>query len=295
MKSQPLGEILIEAGLVSLDQIEFALYEQANKNLKIGQILAHHNWIKQETADFFVEQWPQILRAQEKKPLVYYFKLAGLLDERQIDAVLQKQQQKSLRPRRFHKLVVQLGYLEQTTVDFFLSKIFGSNKIANSKELETVKSFEILRQYIQGQRDFSQITFKEAKLSDITLKEINLSGSKLKSADLNRANLSHSKLIKSDLTHANLAKANLMFVDFSEATLKSANLQETNLDQANFTGADLSGAVLTKAYLFNASFASADLRGAYLDSSYPYAVYYDSSTSFDDSFDPQKAGWKSIN
>lgn len=295
MKSQPLGEILIEAGLVSLDQIEFALYEQANKNLKIGQILAHHNWIKQETADFFVNQWPQILQSQEKKPLVYYFKLAGLLSPSQIDTVLQKQQQKSSRPRRFHKLVVQLGYLEQNTVDFFLSKIFGSNQIANSKELGTVKSFEILRKYIQGQRDFSHIAFKEAKLNDITLKEINLSGSSLKSANLNRANLSHSKLIKSDLTNANLAKSNLMLVDFSGANLNSANLQETNLDQANFTGADLSGAILTKAYLFNASFASANLRGAKLDSSYPYAVYYNSSTIFDDNFNPQKAGWKSLN
>jgi len=294
MKSQPLGEILIEAGLVSLDQIEFALYEQANKDLKIGQILAHHKWIKQETADFFVEQWPQILKGQEKKPLVYYFKLAGLLSQSQIDTVLQKQQQKSSRPRRFHKLVVQLGYLEQTTVDFFLAKLFSSNKAKNSQEFPTIKSFEILRKYIQGQRDFSQITFSKAKLSDITLKEINLSGSNLNSADLNRANLSHSKLIKANLTNANLAKANLMLVDFSGANLNSANLQETNLDQANFTGANLSGAIFTKAYLFNASFASADLRGAILDSSYPYVVYYNSNTSFDYSFDPQKAGWKSL-
>ena len=294
MKSQPLGEILIEAGLVSLDQIEFALYEQANKDLKIGQILAHHKWIKQETADFFVEQWPQILKSQEKKPLVYYFKLAGLLNQRQIDDVLQKQQQKSSRPRRFHKLVVQLGYLEPTTVEFFLSKLFSANKVSNTKGIPTVKSFEILRKYIQGKRDFSQLAFMKAKLSDITLKEINLSGSNLTSADLNRANLSHSKLIKSNLTNANLAKANLMVVDFSGAILKSANLKETNLDQANFTGADLSGAILTKAYLFNASFAAADLRGATLDASYPYVVYYDSSTSFDDNFNPKKAGWKSI-
>ena len=50
---KPLGEILVEAGLVSLAQIEIALQEQSQSNLKIGEILALHGWIKQETADFF--------------------------------------------------------------------------------------------------------------------------------------------------------------------------------------------------------------------------------------------------
>ena len=66
MKKQPLGEILVEAGLVTLAQIEFALQEQIENNLKIGKILAKHNWIKQKTADFFVEKWFKLLKEEKK-------------------------------------------------------------------------------------------------------------------------------------------------------------------------------------------------------------------------------------
>ena len=95
--NKPLGEILIEAGLISASQLELALQEQANNNLRIGEILAAHNCIKQQTADFFAEQWNTLVKQQQKKPLVYYFRHAGLLEEKQIASLLreQKQQQKS--------------------------------------------------------------------------------------------------------------------------------------------------------------------------------------------------------
>ncbi len=50
--NKPLGQILVEAGLISMSQIELALKEQKQTNLKIGEILTLHGWIKQETADF---------------------------------------------------------------------------------------------------------------------------------------------------------------------------------------------------------------------------------------------------
>lgn len=49
---KPLGEILLKAGLVSVFQIEIALEEQKQSDLKIGEILASRFWIKEETANF---------------------------------------------------------------------------------------------------------------------------------------------------------------------------------------------------------------------------------------------------
>jgi uncharacterized protein YjbI with pentapeptide repeats len=288
MENQPLGKILVEAGLVSLAQIEFALQEQLEEDLKIGEILAQKNLIKQKTADFFVEKWPKLLQAEEKKPLVYYFKKAGLLDKHQINLIIEKQQENSL-SKRFHRLAVEDGYLNQTTVDFFLAKLF---KIKNNNNLFVSQPYEILRRYIKGERNFSQTNLMKALLIDISLKEIQLDRSNLKEANLTRINLSYSSLIKVNLCLANLAKANLMSVNFEKALLNLANLQESNLEQANFTAASLQEVDLTEAYLFHAFFGSADLRGAKLASEYPYEVYYDEKTIFDDSFNPQQAGWK---
>lgn len=288
MENQPLGEILVEAGLVSLAHIEFALQEQMEEDLKIGQILANNNFIEQKTADFFVDKWPKLLATETKKPLVYYFRKAGLLDKNQIHLILEKQKETSP-PKRFHRLAVEAGYLNQTTVDFFLAKLF---KIDRKNKISLSQPYEILRRYIKGERNFSQANLIKAPLVDISLKEIQLDNSNLKEANLSRINLSYSNLTRSNLSLANLAKANLMFVNFENALLDLANLQETNLEQANFTAASLQEADFTKAYLFRAFFGSADLRGAKLTSEYPYEVYYDEKTLFDSNFNPQQAGWK---
>ena len=286
MEKQPLGEILIEAGLVTLAQIEFALKEQVESNLKIGEILASHNWIEQKTADFFVEKWTKLLKAENKQPLVYYFKKAGLLNKEQIKDI--KKQQK-LKKRRFHKLAVEAGYIERDTVNFFLAKLFD---IPTASNVSFSKPYDILRRYIKGERNFSKTNLTKAPLIDISLKEIRLDSSNLREANLTRINLSNSSLTKANLCLANLAKANLMAVNFENALLNLANLQASNLEKANFAAASLQEVDLTEAYLFHASFAGADLRGAKLATEYPYEVYYDSKTLFDHHFNPQQAGWK---
>ncbi len=78
--NKPLGQILVEAGLISMSQIELALREQKQSNLKIGEILTLHGWIKQQTADFFAEQWKSLLLEEQKKPLIYYFQQAALTE-----------------------------------------------------------------------------------------------------------------------------------------------------------------------------------------------------------------------
>ena len=276
------------AGLISASQIEIALREQELHGMRIGEILALHNWIKQETADFFVEILPSLLRQEQKKPLVYYFKQAGLLSEEQVNKILRLQKQKGTKVR-FHRLAVEQGYLKQLTVDFFLSNLF---KIYNPNNFSFTNIYTLLRSFNQGETSFQSIQLKKAPLLGVSLKEIQLNGSNLKQANLQGSNLKDSSLVQVNFALANLTKAILTNANLERACLSHANLQESHLGQANFRGANLRNANLKNAYLFHASFIDADLSEAILDSNYSYEVYYNRKTIFPSGFDPKSAGWK---
>jgi len=289
--NKPLGEILVEAGLVSLAQIEIALQEQAQSNLKIGEILALHGWIKQETADFFVDRWAKLVSQKNKKPLIYYFKEAALLDAEEISDLLKeqkKQQEKRQKKIRFHNLAVERGSLKRITVDYFLASLFN---IYSSGVFSFTRPYEILRRYTNGETDFRRTKLSSAPLMGISLKKVILDDSNLKGANLTSCNLSLSSMVEVNLTIANLNKAVLTEVNLTGSCLKQANLREAHLEKVNFTQASLQNADLSGAYLLHTCFAAADLKGAQLPSEYPYEVYYDSQTSFDDNFDPVTAGW----
>lgn len=288
--NRPLGEILIEAGLITASQIEFALQLQSSSDLRIGEILASHNWIKQQTADFFAEKWTKLVNQKQKKPLVYYFRSAGLLDEEQIAKLIEEQKQQP-KPKRFHRMAVERGYLKQITVDFFLANIFN---IYNTNVFSFAKPYEILSRYNKGETNFRRTELRKAPLMGVSLKGIQLDGSNLREANLNSCNLSESSLIQSNLALAELGKAILTGVNFERANLSQANLREAHLQEANFTKANLQGADLTNAHLFNAIFAGADLRETKLPEEYDYEVYYDSTTAFDSEFEPQQVGWKQL-
>ena len=113
-KKKPLGQLLNEAGLISAQQIEIALRDQIvnNTGSKIGEIFASRGWIRQQTADFFVEQWYKLLEKKQKQPLVYYFRAAALLDETQINEILEERS-KNANKVRFHHLAVQKGKIKK--------------------------------------------------------------------------------------------------------------------------------------------------------------------------------------
>lgn len=287
---KPLGEILIEAGLISIYQLELALHEQRQEqnNLKIGEILVAHGWIKQETIDFFCGRWFELLETKEKKPLVYYLQEANLIDDEAVEAVMRLKELKSQKVR-FHRLAVEQGYLKQTTIDFFLAHLF---KIYDPKTISVTKPYQILKSYTEGERNFSKTNLRKVPLMSISLKEIILDGSNLRKADLSQANLSHSSLVRTNLKLANFKKAILTAVNFSKSSLTQANLQEAHLEKANFKDAILLEVDFRGAYLAQADFSGADLTTAKLPSEYPYEVYYDKYTSFPQDFDAGSKGWK---
>ncbi len=290
---QPLGEILVEAGLISMHQIEIALreqkqYQQYKYNLKIGEILANHNWIKQETANFFAKKWSSLLEKPAKRPLAFYLHAAALLDKQQLLVLKQKQTQTNSE-NRLHSLAVEQGYVKQVTVDFFLRNLFN---IYHSPYLSFTKPYSIIKNYINGETNFQELELNQISLNGVNLKRVILNKSNLQQANLNNSNLSNSSFIQANLTLAELELATLSHVNFQQACLIEANLRKSDLEQADFQAANLQAADLREAHLLNASFAAADLRAAKLESAYSYDVYYDNQTAFDSTFNPQKAGWK---
>ncbi|MGD1921749.1 MAG: pentapeptide repeat-containing protein [Pleurocapsa sp.] len=285
---KPLGQILIEAGLISISQIELALQEQKEKNLRIGEILVSHNWISLETIDFFCDRWSDLIQEKQKRPIAYYFLEAGLLTRDQCEAIirLQKLKQKKV---RFHRLATEQGYLKQTTVDFFLAYLF---KVHDPNAISIAKPYELLRDYCKGNKDFPKIDLAKAPLMGVSLKGISLNGSNLRKADFSKANLSNSSLVQVNLSLANLSNAVLNEANFTRAFLTRANLREAHLEGANFQNAILHEVNFQSAYLAQANFAGADLTRAKLPLDYSYAVYYDQYTIYDDDFDPQIMEWK---
>jgi hypothetical protein len=122
MQTKTLGEILQEADLVSSRQIESALQDKIQyPDLRIGEILAHKQLIKPETADFFAQDWSKAVMESEKNALGYYLKQAAILDSEQIELILAKQKASGV---RFGTVAVFQGFMKSTTLDFFLTNLF---------------------------------------------------------------------------------------------------------------------------------------------------------------------------
>jgi hypothetical protein len=121
---KPLGEILQDAGLITTPQLELALRDQIYyEDMRIGEILALRGWIKQDTADFFVQEWFRLINRRIEHPLGFYLKKAGLLTEEDIKVILIEQHKHSL---RFGDTAVKQGLLKPNTINFFLQNLFPS-------------------------------------------------------------------------------------------------------------------------------------------------------------------------
>ncbi len=49
-----LGTHLLDAGLITLEQLDIALLEQQTRNQRIGEILSSHGWVKQQTIEYLM-------------------------------------------------------------------------------------------------------------------------------------------------------------------------------------------------------------------------------------------------
>lgn len=120
--SLKIGERLCASDLISMHQLQAALYEQQlYEMMRLGEILALHGWVCQETADFFGDQWPYFDQQVESTPIGNYFRKAGLMDWNMTETVLVSQKKTGL---RFGALAVLNGYIQQSTLNFFVEQFF---------------------------------------------------------------------------------------------------------------------------------------------------------------------------
>ena len=121
---KPIGEILQEAGLITSPQLEVALRDQTYyQDMRLGEILALRGWIKQDTADFFVQEWFKLVNQRIEHPIGFYLQKAGLLTEQDIKFILLEQNKYSL---RFGDTAVKQGLIKPNTVNFFVQNLFPS-------------------------------------------------------------------------------------------------------------------------------------------------------------------------
>jgi Pentapeptide repeats (8 copies) len=150
--------------------------------------------------------------------------------------------------------------------------------------------YDILKRYVAGERDFSQINLIGINLTGAVLKSVNLDLADLSLTNLTKINLSDSSLVQIILSQAILVNANLRRSNLQQANLSEANLKQAFLEEANLKEANLEGAFLEGAFLHKASLQGANFRGVKLENSIVESAYYDRNTLFDDSFDPVAAG-----
>lgn len=113
---------------------------------------------------------------------------------------------------------------------------------------------QVLRDYSQGNRNFSdhnlnQMNLLSAKLSNSKFVKSTLIGTNLQSSDLHKANfynanLAQANLKNADLQNAQFVRANLKNADLQGANLRQANLTNAILKETNLRGANLTGATI---------------------------------------------------
>ncbi|MBE9045272.1 hypothetical protein IQ255_12845 [Pleurocapsales cyanobacterium LEGE 10410] len=133
---QPIGEILQEAGLITNPQLELALRDQLYyQDMRLGEILALRGWVKQNTADFFVQEWFKLVDKKIEHPIGFYLNRAGLLSEEDIKIILLEQRKHCL---RFGDIAIKQGLIKPNTVEFFLQNLFPS-QLNNARTVENTQ------------------------------------------------------------------------------------------------------------------------------------------------------------
>ena len=146
---KPIGEILQEAALITNPQLEVALRDQTYyEDMRLGEILALRGWIKQDTADFFVQDWFKLINRRIDRPIGFYLNKAGLISEADIELILREQHVNSL---RFGDTAIKKGLVKPNTLHFFLQNLFPSqlhdsdseNKQVGAKDTSVITKEDI--------------------------------------------------------------------------------------------------------------------------------------------------------
>lgn len=178
-----LGDVLLQANLISEAQVTVTVHDQVQySDMLFGEILALRGWLKQETADFFAEQWPKLSLETRRQRLGDYFKAAALLDQEQIDSVCREQWQTGY---RFGAAAVLLGLIKQPTLDFFLTYLFPEERLAGPSMEKRLPEDQRLSQVAPQRPARSGCPVVDPRTTVIQAKETQIQPSPSDSDDIN--------------------------------------------------------------------------------------------------------------
>lgn len=118
-KHLPIGKCLKYAGLMTDRQIQNVLQEQSKCWMKFGEVAVLHNYLRQETLDFFEEYF--FSEKETNFPLGTMLQQAGFISGEELEKCLQYQAKYS--DFRIGEILSRFNFVKQDTVDFLL-KIF---------------------------------------------------------------------------------------------------------------------------------------------------------------------------
>jgi hypothetical protein len=75
---RPLGDYLVEAGLLSPAQVHVALNDQCMTGLRFGEILVKRGWVKEQTVEYFMHKVVEPERAELLKSMTWQKSKPGL-------------------------------------------------------------------------------------------------------------------------------------------------------------------------------------------------------------------------
>jgi hypothetical protein len=160
-----LGQILLEAALITPAQLEVALRNQEHFDYLIGEVIALHGWVKKETIEFFAEHWFELLLSTNPLPIGHYLQMASLLDQKQIAEILTEQKKMGM---RFGATAVLKGWVKQETIDYFLVNLKSDMSMRSAfqthqlslEALEKIRQARTTKQQKTEQKPCSQSTKK---------------------------------------------------------------------------------------------------------------------------------------
>lgn len=118
---------------------------------------------------------------------------------------------------------------------------------------------DMIQRYRAGERNFTGIDLKSARLQWPCFIDINLSQADLRWVDFE---MGRTRLINANMSDANMEKVSLVSAFMLNANLRGANLRNANLTNADLTNADLTNADLNGADLSGTALIGANLTGA---------------------------------
>ena len=119
LTEKPLGVYLLEASLVTLEQLDAALNEQQTTKARLGDTLVSQGVVSQQTIDYIMEK----VVSKSQRPLGTYLLEAGLVNQEQLDIALNEQKTTGA---RLGDILTSKDVVKPQTIEYLVNEVIKS-------------------------------------------------------------------------------------------------------------------------------------------------------------------------